>query len=68
MKVKYLIPVIDFESGEIELTPREELLLKRGDKVESLASIADRLHIRPFQLCESAVDAGYAGIEEVEGE
>ena len=69
MKVKYLIPVLDFESGEIELTPGEETRLHGNDplsnKLAVLESIADRLHIKPFNMNESAIAFDYAQIQEV---
>ena len=65
MKVKYKIPVIEYEEGEIELTEHEETLFKSSAKGEVLEEIADRLHMHTPGFMDNALDVGYAYIEEI---
>lgn len=66
MKVKYKIPIIEYEEGEIELTEIEEKYFNKGWKDVVITDIADRLHLPVvIPLTDGAFEFGYAMLEEI---
>jgi len=65
MKVKYKIPVIQFEYGEIELTKEEEFYFTDGDEENALTGIGHRLDLFMAHDLKGAIDCDYAYIEEI---
>ncbi len=65
MKVRYKIPVIEFEEGEIELTKEGEYYFKKGWHKEALTEIGCDLHLFMSDHIDSALEIGYAYIEEI---
>lgn len=64
MKVHYCIPVMDYETGEAELTNAEVELYNNGREVDLLFSIAKRKNINTSWLTPGAVEADYAYVKE----
>ncbi len=69
MKVRYRMPIIEYDEGEIELTETEEILLtEKYAKADVLESIAERIGLFCTGFLNSALEYGYAYIEEIEDE